>query len=141
MKKINRNISKDKVLELFKFEDSLRKSKEWQLRYDEICSLYGTNKTQIVENEIQKTVLHMSGYCNDEDDIEEYRRIFNLWRDDRDVVNSILTMKNNIMMNPMICIGEKVPNVQLHDVGGNECMLFDFLQFDKPNVIIAGSRT
>jgi hypothetical protein len=89
--------SKNHIIEMLKYESKLRYSKEVQDLYskgyyeniNEIT--YGT----FVENLVQMETLSNFGFNTNQDDLNEYRRIFSKYKNDNDVINSAFYFRLN----------------------------------------------
>lgn len=139
----HREIDRESVIALFKHEDKLRKSDRYQARYDEVTAITGTNRTENVENEIQYEVLETFGYDRTLENLTEYRLIPNLYRHDKEVVDSVLFMKYNIMKDPVLKPGQAIPDMTVYDMEGRPCSLLEFCgdTTEKPLLLIGGSLT
>lgn len=128
--------ARKKIIEMLKHENKLRISDKYQEMYD---NKQNDDDQEIVEKTLQKQVLRDFEY--NDDTLEEYNSILSHYRDDEEVKNSVLYMKYNIVEDCPIKIGETVPDSKIIKLDGTPCQLYDFLQDDRPTVILAGSIT
>jgi hypothetical protein len=128
--------ARKKIIEMLKHENKLRISDKYQEMYD---NKQNDDDQEIVEKTLQKQVLRDFEY--NDDTLEEYNSILSHYRDDEEVKNSVLYMKYNIVEECPIKIGETVPDSKIIKLDGTPCQLYDFLQDDRPTVILAGSIT
>ncbi len=127
---------REKVIEMLKYEETIRYSKEIQEIYTQQYKM-GLNLP--IEKEIQKHVLTHFGF--DEACLEEYWKIPKLYWLDEEVKNSIFYMKLNIFTYGDLKVNDDMIDVELMEYAtGNNVRLSDFSN-DKPLVILAGSMT
>ena len=127
------SIKLSKVIQMFLLEDKLRKSDYYQDYYDKHQDGRG-----VVEDVIQRQVLRDSGYKDTDENLVQYRRIPNRFRDDKEVV---MFMKYNIMKDTPIRMGDELKDVELNKLTGEPCLLTSFMTENRPLVVLAGSRT
>lgn len=130
------SIGRSEVIQMFRLEDKLRKSDYYQDFYDKHQDGRGA-----VEDVIQRQVLRDSGYKETDENLAQYRSIPNRFRDDKEVVNSVMFMKYNIMKDTPIRMGDELKDVELNKLTGEPCLLTSFMTENRPLVVLAGSRT
>ncbi len=133
--KVLNNLTKDKLLEMVKYEAQLRYSDEYQQKYQEKIQ---NNSTDIVENYIQEDVLVKFGYDITDDNLYTLRSAFSEYKDDEDIKNSAFWIGLNIVHDG-VDVGTPMKNIILHNIDGEQVELDAIV--DKPTIILAGSMT
>lgn len=140
----NKNVSREKVIEMLKEEQKVRYSKSIQKLYTKefLDSHKEGYKRVSIEAEIQKHILRTFGYKDDEQSLKEYWKIASTYWNDEEVKNSIFYMKLNIFQFPKIQVGDNMIDADLISYPENNCITLSSLETtNRPLVILAGSMT
>jgi hypothetical protein len=139
------SISREKILEMVKEEQTVRYSKGIQeiytLQFNNISNNKNYERVNI-EREIQKYILRKFGFKDDIDSLEQYWKIPSTYWHDEEVKNSIFYMKYNIFQYPKVKIDNELIDVPLINYNTDDIINLSSLQKTKrPLVILAGSMT
>lgn len=137
-------VSREKVLEMVKEEQSVRYSKGIQEAYTQqfYASKNESYERVNIEREIQKYILRKFGFKDDDNSLEHYWKIPSTYWDDEEVKNSIFYMKLNIFQYPKVKVDDNMIDTQLIDYKTNSSISLSSLETPgKPLVILAGSMT
>lgn len=137
-------VSRDKILEMVKEEQTVRYSKGIQEVYTQ---QYHASKNQDyininIEQEIQKFILRKFGFKDDKQSLEEYWKIpSTYWKDD-EIKNSLFYMKLNIFQYPKVKLDDNMINVNLINYETNNIVSLASLEKHvRPLIMLAGSMT
>ena len=137
-------VSRDKILEMVKEEQTVRYSKGIQEVYTQ---QYHASKNPDyvhinIEQEIQKFILRKFGFKDDNQSLEEYWKIpSTYWKDD-EIKNSLFYMKLNIFQYPKVKLDDNMINVNLINYETNNIVSLASLEKnDRPLIMLAGSMT
>ena len=139
------NVSRDTILQMVKEEQKVRYSKEIQTIYTNQYYSTQNNPNYIpinIEQEVQKYILRMYGYNDDEESLKEYWKIPSTYWEDEEIKNNLFYMKLNIFKYPEINLEDNLIDVTLLNYKTNE--LTNLASLQTPNrslVILAGSMT
>ena len=138
-------VTREKVLEMVKDEQTVRYSKGIQEIYTEQYYASSNNpnyKLVNIEREIQKHILRKYGFTDDETSLSGYWKIPSTYWNDEEVKNSLFYMKYNIFKYPSVKVGDQMIDIELLDYKTNKNVSLSSLQrADRPLVILAGSMT
>lgn len=137
-------VSRDKILEMVKEEQTVRYSKGIQEVYTQ---QYHASKNQDyininIEQEVQKFILRKFGFKDDNQSLEEYWKIpSTYWKDD-EIKNSLFYMKLNIFQYPKVKLDDNMINVNLINYETNNIVSLASLEKHvRPLIMLAGSMT
>ena len=138
-------ISREKILEMVKEEQTIRYSKGIQdvytLQFNNISNDANYERVNI-EREVQKYILRKFGFKDDNNSLEQYWKIPSTYWHDEEVKNSIFYMKYNIFQYPRVKINDDLIEVPLVNYATNDIIHLSSLQQpERPLVILAGSMT
>lgn len=138
-------VSRDKILEMVKEEQTVRYSKQIQEVYTQQyhASLKSSDYEIVnIEREIQKFILRKFGFKDDNQSLEEYWKIPSTYWNDEEVKNSLFYMKLNIFQYPKVKVEDDLIDCDLIDYQTNKNLTLSSLQHNgRPLIILAGSMT
>lgn len=128
---INDINDKDLIIKMLKYEDNFSKSNEGQLFYKN--SMYRPYISMDIILIINRIVLLKFEFDTCDISVENYRSIFKTYFEspdkyDKDVIQAVHYMRENKCIyykNPLINIGEKIPNCELINLDGSTTTLYD----------------
>lgn len=123
---INDIHNKKLVIQMLKFEEHFTKSKEGQALYAN--KLNRPLVSLDIEHSINRIVLDHFDFDTSDKSVENYRTIFKTYFKspddyDKEVINSVHYMRENkcvFYKNPIIEIGQKIPNCELTELDGQK---------------------
>lgn len=139
------HVSREKILEMVKEEQTMRYSKGIQeaytMQYLNSVKTGDYNRVNI-EQEIQKFILTKFGFTDTQESLTEYWKIPSTYWNDPEVKNSIFYMKLNIFQYPKVNLHDDMIDINLIDYATNTPRLLSSLETNnRPLVILAGSMT
>ena len=138
------SVSREKILEMVKEEQSVRYSKGIQEAYTTqyYASKHENYERINIEREIQKYILKKFGFKDDMNSLEQYWKIPSTYWNDEEIKNSIFYMKLNIFQYPKVKIDDNMIDTFLIDYNTNANISLSSLETSgKPLIILAGSMT
>jgi hypothetical protein len=138
------SVSREKILEMVKEEQTVRYSKGIQEAYtQQFHASKNKNYERVnIEREIQKYILRKFGFKDDDKSLEQYWKIPSIYWNDEEVKNSIFYMKLNIFQYPKVKIDDEIIDTPLINYKTNEPISLSSLETPgKPLIILAGSMT
>lgn len=115
--------NKELILKMLKYEDELFLSEQGQKFLNE----YGNNITSLEGSKsLQRLTLNKFGFKSEEQDLKNYRLIFNHYYNsptdyDKDILSSVYYMRENRCLyydTSSINIGDVIPNVNIYNLDG-----------------------
>jgi len=137
--------NRDLVIKMLKYEDSLIHGSVGQQIYGD--SLYKPRVSLFPEYTLHRLVLSEFGFTTSAQDVANYRSIFShyfrsLDDYDQEVLSSVTYMRENKCIyykQPVIEIGDQLPNCRLYELNGNtETNLYDKLGNDFRYMVVGG---
>ena len=138
-------VDRNKILNMMREEQKIRYSKGIQELYTKQYYAKQTNPeyaTVNIEREIQKFILRVFQFDDDDASLAEYWKIPSTYWNDEEIKNSIFYMKLNIFQYPKVSVNEDMIDTHLIEYKtGNEISLSSLQTSGRPLVILAGSMT
>ena len=149
---INGKPDKSLVLNMLKYENELRLSKEFINDLEnEALNTYESKKSNnnkpwesnVIEN-MQIKVVKKFGFKTDEEivlGLNILRSAGYYYNNDNDIMNSVYYLKYNRAKKFQFNIGDYYKNITLYKLNKNKILLNELLSNEKPNIILSGSQS
>jgi len=135
-----RVLSKELLLQTLRREDDLLRSKEIQEKYS--LDYSGGYHCQLITS-VQQQALRECGVTNIDLGLIALRSARVIWKDDLEFIKQMhgiaMYMRWDISGDCALLEGSTVPPCQLVSLEGKHCMVSDFMQPNRPLVVVAGS--
>jgi len=135
-------LDRDKVLKILKREEEIRFSDKYIQQCNAVANI--PNAWLDVTSEMQKKVAEEFGYI---DPIINTLAVYIIRKakdiyPDEEIKNSVVHFRENFAHQGKFKEGDKIINPILYNsINGNNCRLYDILDNEKKNIILAGSHT
>jgi len=131
-------LDRDLLLRMLRREEELRFSDETQRLYD----LYPDEVPPFsIEENIQRQVLQEFGFEPNDLWLRLYQHTNGRFPHDSEIRSAAVYMRCDRSRSADVTIGASVSHATLRRLDGSICQLSDFIQQDRPLVIIAGSQS
>jgi len=135
-----RVLPKELLLQTLRREDELLRSKEIQTKYS--LDYGGAYHCQLITS-VQQQALQECGVTNIDMGLIALRSARVIWKNDLEFIKQMhgiaMYMRHDISGDCALLEDSAVPPCQLTSLEGKRCMLSDFMQPNRPLVVVAGS--
>ena len=135
-------LDRRKILSILKREEELRFSKEYISQCNEVANI--PNAWLDVTSKMQEDLVKEFGYTELVSNIlavHVIRKAQDIYPNDEEIKNSVVKFRENLANPGTFKEGDNIVDISLHNLVGSKINLFDILDSNKPNIILAGSHT
>jgi len=132
---------KEKLMQILRKEDEIRKSENIQLKYSVMFNEQEVNPVEF-DREIIKDTLKNFGYRPDEDEsLQAYQFSCGEYLEDEEVKECVVWMKYDFMKNCPFELGDNFVDCPVMTLENETKMISDYMVDEKPFIFIGGSYT